>query len=117
MSLIVYNTLSRRKEEFVPSSGRKVGMYVCGVTVYDEYHLGHARAYVGFDCIRRYLEYRGHDVRCVQNFTDVDDLVPSRHAAHAGARTPTARPDWASTEERQLIMPQWEAGRHSILSP
>ncbi len=78
MSIMLYNTLSRRKEEFRPSVEQKVGMYVCGVTVYDECHLGHARAYVGFDCIRRYLEYRGYDVRCVQNFTDVDDKIIDR---------------------------------------
>ncbi len=75
MPLRVYNTLTRTKEEFKPLSGKKVGMYVCGVTPYDVCHLGHARAYVTFDMVRRYLEFRGYEVRHVQNFTDVDDKI------------------------------------------
>ncbi len=75
MPLRVYNTLSREKEEFRPLHGKKVGMYVCGVTPYDLCHLGHARAYVTFDMVRRYLEFSGYDVKHVQNFTDVDDKI------------------------------------------
>ena len=75
MALRVYNTLTREKEEFHPLHGKKVGMYVCGVTPYDFCHLGHARAYVTFDMVRRYLEFSGYDVRHVQNFTDVDDKI------------------------------------------
>ncbi len=78
MPLLVYNTLTRRKEELQTLVSGKVGMYVCGVTVYDECHLGHARAYVAFDCIRRYLEHRGYEVRSIQNFTDVDDKIIDR---------------------------------------
>ncbi|MBT9132207.1 cysteine--tRNA ligase [candidate division NPL-UPA2 bacterium Unc8] len=73
--LKVYNTMTGRKEEFLPLKRGKVGMYVCGVTVYDECHLGHARTYVAFDAIRRYLEYKGLEVNYVQNFTDVDDKI------------------------------------------
>lgn len=75
MSLKVYNTLGRKKETFTPLKEGAVRMYVCGVTVYDEPHLGHARAYVVFDIIRRYLEYRGYKVTYVQNITDVDDKI------------------------------------------
>ena len=75
MPLRVYNTLSREKEEFQPLNGKKVGMYVCGVTPYDFCHLGHARAYVTFDMVRRYIESKGYEVRHVQNFTDVDDKI------------------------------------------
>ncbi len=75
MSLKVYNTATREKEEFVPVNDKKVGMYVCGVTVYDHSHIGHARSYVAFDVIRRYLEYKGYDVTYIQNFTDVDDKI------------------------------------------
>lgn len=78
MGLKIYNTLTRRKEEFVPLRQGKVGMYVCGVTAYDECHLGHARAYVAFDIIRRFLEYRGYEVNYIQNFTDVDDKIIAR---------------------------------------
>ena len=74
----VYNTLSRRKEEFQP--GDPVRMYVCGVTPYDSCHLGHAMSYIVFDTIRRYLEFRGHRVKYVQNFTDVDDKIIARSA-------------------------------------
>ena len=78
MPLKVYNTLTRRKEEFVPLKDKEVRMYVCGVTLYDELHLGHARAAVIFDVIRRYLEHRGFKVNYVTNFTDVDDKVINR---------------------------------------
>ena len=75
MSLRVYNTLKRQKETFVPIDKGTVRMYVCGITVYDDCHLGHARAYVSFDVVRRYLEYKGYTVQHVQNFTDIDDKV------------------------------------------
>ncbi|MCX5749081.1 MAG: cysteine--tRNA ligase [Candidatus Saganbacteria bacterium] len=75
MSLVIYNTLSRRKEEFIPLNPPNVLMYVCGITPYDETHLGHARAYVAFDVIRRYLEYSGYKVDHVQNITDIDDKI------------------------------------------
>lgn len=78
MSLLVYNTLTQKKEEFKPQSPGKVKMYVCGTTPYDHCHLGHARCYVVFDVIRKYLEYRGYDVTYVQNFTDVDDKIIKR---------------------------------------
>jgi len=74
----LYNTLSRKKEEFIPLEKNKVKMYVCGPTVYDYIHIGNARPYVIFDTIRRYLEYKGYDVNYVQNFTDVDDKIIKR---------------------------------------
>ncbi|MBI4296574.1 MAG: cysteine--tRNA ligase [Chloroflexi bacterium] len=70
----VYNTLSRQKEEFVPC-GSEVKMYVCGVTPYDNSHMGHAMSYVVFDAIRRYLQFRGYKVKYVQNITDIDDKI------------------------------------------
>lgn len=71
----IYNTLTGKKEEFVPLEPGKVKMYVCGPTVYDYIHIGNARPYVIFDTIRRYMEYKGLDVNYVQNFTDVDDKI------------------------------------------
>jgi len=76
--LRVYNTLTRKKEEFIPLNGKRVGMYVCGPTVYDYSHVGHARSYVAFDVIRRYLEYKGYTVIYIQNITDVDDKIIKR---------------------------------------
>ncbi|MBM2832268.1 MAG: cysS [Dehalococcoidia bacterium] len=73
----VYNTLSGQKEEFVPG-GKTVKLYVCGVTPYDRCHLGHAMSYIVFDVIRRYLEFKGHEVKHVQNFTDIDDKIIAR---------------------------------------
>jgi cysteinyl-tRNA synthetase len=73
----VYNTLSGKKEEFLPQ-GDEVKMYVCGVTPYDDAHLGHAMSYIIFDVIRRYLRFRGYKVRCVQNVTDIDDKIIDR---------------------------------------
>ncbi|MCH7505656.1 cysteine--tRNA ligase, partial [PVC group bacterium] len=75
MSLYVYNTLARKKEIFEPIESDHVRMYVCGVTVYDECHLGHGRVYVIFDMIRRYLRHLGYKVTYVQNFTDIDDKI------------------------------------------
>ncbi|MBF0593227.1 MAG: cysteine--tRNA ligase, partial [Nitrospirae bacterium] len=76
----VYNTLTSEKEEFITidNNQNKVGMYVCGVTVYDLCHVGHARSAIVFDVIRRYLLYKGYDVRFVKNFTDVDDKIIKR---------------------------------------
>jgi cysteinyl-tRNA synthetase len=71
----VYNTLSQRKEEFVPLEEGKVKMYVCGPTVYNYIHIGNARPMIVFDTVRRYFEYKGYDVNFVSNFTDVDDKI------------------------------------------
>ena len=78
MSLRVYNTLSARKEEFQPLVPGKVGMYVCGVTVYDYCHIGHARANIVFDVIFRYLRFVGYETTYVRNYTDVDDKIIKR---------------------------------------
>ena len=78
MTIKIYNTLSKKKEEFKPLNDKKVAMYVCGVTPYDEVHLGHARAYVAFDIIRRHLVNSGFKVTYVQNFTDIDDKIIKR---------------------------------------
>jgi cysteinyl-tRNA synthetase len=78
MSLVVYNTLTREKEPFETLEPGKVRMYVCGPTVYDEAHVGHAMSSIVFDFIRRYLAYKGYDVRHVMNFTDVDDKIIGR---------------------------------------
>jgi len=78
MSLRLYNTLTGNKEDFVPLHDKKVGMYVCGVTVYDFSHIGHARSAVVFDTIYRYFRYRGFEVTFVRNFTDVDDKIIKR---------------------------------------
>ncbi len=78
MSFRVYSTLSRKKEEFVTLEPGKVRMYVCGVTVYSKAHVGHAMFALVFDMIRRYLVYRGYQVRHVMNFTDVDDKIIMR---------------------------------------
>jgi len=78
MSIRVYNTLTRRKEEFEPREEGKVAMYVCGPTVYNHIHIGNGRTFLTFDVIRRYLTWRGFDVRFVQNITDVDDKIINR---------------------------------------
>ena len=71
----IFNTLSRRKEEFVPLEPGKVKMYVCGPTVYNFIHIGNARPMIVFDTVRRYFEYKGYEVNYVSNFTDVDDKI------------------------------------------
>jgi len=74
----LYNTLSRTKEEFEPLNDKIVNMYVCGPTVYNYIHIGNARAFIVFDTVRRYLEYKGYKVNYVQNFTDIDDKIIKR---------------------------------------
>ncbi|HIK10712.1 MAG TPA: cysteine--tRNA ligase [Oscillatoriaceae cyanobacterium M33_DOE_052] len=78
MTLSVYNTLKRSLETFEPVAPGKVGIYCCGVTVYDYCHLGHARSYIVWDTVRRYLMWQGYQVRYVQNFTDIDDKILNR---------------------------------------
>jgi len=75
MTIQVYNVLTRKKEPFVPITEGKVNMYVCGPTVYDDSHIGHAKTYISFDVITRYLRYRGYDVLYVQNITDVGHML------------------------------------------
>ncbi len=71
----IYNTMTRKKEEFVPITPGEVNMYVCGPTVYNFFHIGNARTFLVFDAIRRYFEYRGYKVNFIQNFTDIDDKM------------------------------------------
>ena len=78
MPLRVHDTRRRTKVEFTTLEPGKVSMYVCGVTVYDRCHLGHARCYLAFDLIHRWLEAKGYDVMYVQNFTDIDDKIIHR---------------------------------------
>ncbi|MGY3887884.1 cysteine--tRNA ligase [Aeromonas aquatica] len=78
--LKIYNTLTRQKEEFKPIHPGKVGMYVCGVTIYDHCHIGHGRTFVAFDVVARYLRYSGYELNYVRNVTDVDDKIIKRAA-------------------------------------
>ena len=78
MKLMVFNTLSRSKEQFVPMNGNKVKMFVCGQTVYDDAHMGHAKTYINFDIVVRWLRFIGYDVDYIQNITDIDDKIINR---------------------------------------
>ncbi|MFS0784187.1 cysteine--tRNA ligase [Bacillus sp. 1P06AnD] len=88
MTIKIYNTLTRQKEEFIPLEEGKVKMYVCGPTVYNFIHIGNARPPIVFDTVRNYLKYRGYDVKYVSNFTDVDDKL-IRVANELGTDVPT----------------------------
>ena len=78
MPIYIYNSLTRKKEEFLPTKPPKVNIYTCGVTVYDESHIGHGRSLYVFDLIRRYLLSRGFEVNFVRNITDIDDKIINR---------------------------------------
>ncbi|WP_122033097.1 cysteine--tRNA ligase [Aliivibrio sp. EL58] len=78
--LKIYNSITRQKEEFKPITEGKVGMYVCGVTIYDLCHIGHGRTFVSFDVISRYLRFLGYDLTFVRNITDIDDKIIKRAA-------------------------------------
>jgi len=75
MALKIYNTLTRRKEEFIPLKGGEVGMYVCGPTVYNYIHIGNARPFIIFEVVRRFLKFKGYKVKYIQNLTDIDDKM------------------------------------------
>ena len=81
MALSIYNSMTGKKEAFVPRTERKVGMYACGVTVYDVCHIGHARSAIVFDVIKRYLEHKGYEVTFIKNFTDIDDKIINKAKA------------------------------------
>ena len=76
--LHVYNTLTKQKERFIPIEPNKISLYVCGVTVYDYCHIGHARTYLSFDMILRFFRWQGYDVSYVRNITDIDDKIIKR---------------------------------------
>ena len=78
MPIVLYNTRTKKKKLFEPLRSKEVSMYVCGVTVYDDCHLGHARSALTFDIIRRYFEFSGYKVTHVRNFTDIDDKILNR---------------------------------------
>src|SRR2546425_11104298 len=75
MPLRIYNTLTRRKEEFVPLHGNRVSMFVCGITPQDSAHVGHAKTYIAFDVVARYLRHKGYAVFYLQNVTDIEDRI------------------------------------------
>ncbi|MGC8719526.1 MAG: cysteine--tRNA ligase, partial [Thermodesulforhabdaceae bacterium] len=109
MKLIVYNTLTKDKEEFIPLEPGKVKMYVCGVTVYDYCHIGHARSAVVFDVIYRYLSFIGYDVTYVRNFTDIDDKI-IRRAQEEGT-------DYKTIAERYIAAFYEDMDRLGVLRP
>src|SRR6266705_1164737 len=81
-ALRIFNTLSRKKEIFTPRVAGKVGMYVCGPTVYDYFHIGNARTFTTFDMVARWLRATGYEVKYVRNITDVDDKIIDRARAN-----------------------------------
>jgi len=105
----IHNTMTRRKEEFVPLTGGEVRIYVCGVTVYDLSHIGHARSALVFDVIRRYLRHRGYAVKFVKNYTDVDDRIIRR----ANGEGVTAR----EISERYIAEDRLDMASLGVLEP
>ena len=103
----LYNTLSRRLEEFAPA-GDEVKMYVCGPNLYAPCHVGHAMSYIIFDVLRRYLEYSGFNVRHVQNFTDIEDNIINR------ARAEGLTIDEMAEEHIQKFFQDMEIGRAHV---
>lgn len=105
----IYNTLTRRKEPFTPLEPGKVNMYVCGMTVYDYCHLGHARVMVAFDVVTRYLRWRGYDVTYVRNITDIDDKILKR--ADENGET------IAALTQRMIVAMHEDEARLGVLRP
>jgi cysteinyl-tRNA synthetase len=109
MSLLLFNTLTRKKEAFVPLKEKQIGMYVCGVTVYDYCHVGHARAAIVFDTMYRYFQYLGYKVCFVRNFTDIDDKIIKR-ANEEGI-------DWQEVNQKYISAFYEDMGQLNIASP
>lgn len=109
MALRIFNTLSGEKEIFVPITPGKVGMYVCGVTVYDYCHIGHARANVVFDTIYRYLSHSGYSVTFVRNYTDIDDKIINRGNSEGV--------DYKTISERYIAAFDEDMGKLALLKP
>ena len=109
MSLLIYNTLTRKKEEFIPIVANQIGMYVCGVTVYDYCHVGHARAAIVFDTFYRYFQYLGYEVCFVRNFTDIDDKIINR-ANETGV-------DWQEVNQKYIAAFYEDMGKLNITAP
>src|SRR5438876_3322740 len=104
MALRLYNTLTARVDEFHPLEGNQVRIYTCGPTVYDYAHIGNYRTFVFQDILRRYLKYRGYEVRQVMNLTDVDDkTIRNSQAAGMALRDYTAKFIEAFEVDRQLL--------------
>ena len=101
--------MSGKKEDFVPQKEKQVGMYVCGVTVYDYCHVGHARAAIVFDTLYRYLQYLGNDVCFIRNFTDIDDKIINR-ANEEGV-------DWQEVNRKYIEAFHEDMGKLNIASP
>ena len=102
----IYNSQTRRKEEFVPIEPGKVRIYSCGPTVYNYFHIGNARPFIMFDTLRRYLEHRGYEVTFVQNFTDIDDKMIRRANEEGITVEELARP-----VHRRVLQGRRSAGR------
>ena len=109
MTIRIYNTLTGKKEDFIPLQEKKVGMYACGVTVYDLCHIGHARSAIVFDAIYRYFRYRGYEISFVRNFTDIDDKIIKR-ANEAGV-------DCKTIAEKYISEFHTDMGRLSLEKP
>lgn len=101
MTVRVFNTLGRKKEELRPRDDGRIGIYVCGPTVYDHIHVGNARAFIVFDVVRRYLRWRGFDVKFVQNYTDVDDKIINK-ANEEGRSTQEVTKDYSAAFEEVM---------------
>ncbi len=108
----IYNTLTKSKEEFVPINPGKVGIYVCGPTVYDFIHIGNARPMIVFDTLRRYLEHKGYEVNYVSNFTDVDDKIIKRANEEGVDSTVISERFIAETKKDMAAMNVREATTH-----
>ena len=109
MPIKLFNTLTKKKETFKPSKGKNVKMFVCGITPYDFAHIGHAKTYVQFDVIVKYLEYRGYEIFYLQNVTDIDDKIIDR------AKEKNVKPlDLARNFEKEYLQDMQSLGVNSV---
>ena len=100
----IFNTMTRQKEEFIPNNPDEVKIYACGPTVYNYIHIGNARPLCVFDVLRRYLEYRGYNVKFVQNFTDVDDKIIKRANEEGITFEEVSKKHLFTQKQRKILM-------------
>jgi cysteinyl-tRNA synthetase len=103
LTLRLTNTLTRAKADFVPLQEGRVSIYCCGVTVYDLCHLGHARSYIVWDVLRRYLIWLGYQVTYVQNYTDIDDKILARAAAEGSSMEEVSERNIKALDRKSVV--------------
>src|SRR3989337_3567430 len=117
MPLRIYNNLARRKEAFAPLHEKRVAMFVCGITPQDSAHVGHAKTYVAFDVVARYLRHQGYEVFYLQNVTDIEDRIIEKMQATGRDWKEIVAEYWRGVQGAMAALPGRSASRYALGEP